>query len=107
MILPVQILIPTQAIIATMIPFEIEYVKGMKAIAKNPPIASAMSPEKLIFLTDESMSSPTKSIAGVVANEVMARKNGANTMEMIKSTAVTTAVSPVLPPTDTPAVDST
>ena len=50
---------------------------------------------------------PTMTRAGAVAKDGMAMKIGANSMEIRNSTAVTTAVRPVLPPSATPAEDST
>ena len=50
---------------------------------------------------------PTITNAGAVAKEGIAMKMGANSMEIRKSSAVTIAVKPVLPPSATPAEDST
>lgn len=46
-------------------------------------------------------------MAGVVANEGIAKKIGESTSATRNSTAVVSAVKPVLPPAETPALDST
>ena len=50
---------------------------------------------------------PTIINAGAVAKDGIAVKIGAKNMEIKNNTAVTSAVSPVLPPANTPAEDST
>lgn len=58
-------------------------------------------------MTELNIKKPTMISAGAVAKDGIAVKIGAKNMEIRKSTAVTRAVSPVLPPTITPAEDST
>ena len=105
--LPVRILRTTHEIRPNIIPVAIEYVNGITTIAKNAPIVSATSPSNETFLIDVSIKRPTKIIAGAVANEGIARNIGDKTSERRNKTAVTTEVRPVLPPAETPALDST
>ena len=84
-----------------------EYVNGMITIAKKPPITSAMSPSNFIFLIELNIKRPTNSIAGVVANAGIAKNNGERTNETKNKPAVVTEARPVLPPAETPALDST
>ena len=105
--LPVNTLRITHVSIPNIIPFAMEYVRGIKVIATNAPIVPATSLSKSMFLTALNMRRPTKIIAGAVANEGIAVKIGANTMEIRNITAVVKAVRPVQPPAETPALDST
>ena len=107
MILPVQTLRIVQARIPNIIPFEMEYVNGIITTAKKPPITSAMSPSNFIFLIELSIKRPTNSIAGVVANAGIAKNKGERTKETKNKPAVVTEARPVLPPAETPALDST
>ena len=61
----------------------------------------------LISVMLENIRKPTMISAGAVAKEGIAVKTGAKNIESRKSTAVVSAVSPVLPPAATPAEDST
>ncbi len=90
-----------------MIPFAMEYVKGMNVIAQNAAAVSAMSELKSMFLIDDTINSPTYIRAGVVANPGIARNTGEKNSAIANITADVTAVRPVLPPAATPALDST
>ena len=70
-------------------------------------MAPAASSEKSIFVTDEIMSRPTNTSAGVVAKPGMARKMGESKSAAKNRTPVVRAVSPVRPPAATPALLST
>ncbi len=70
-------------------------------------MALAASAEKSISVTDEIMSRPTNTKAGVVAKLGMARKMGESSSDTTNSTPVVSAVSPVRPPAATPALLST
>ena len=76
MILPVITLRITHVIIPNIMPFAIEYVKGIVMIAKKPPTVSAMSLSKSILVTFLIISKPTNTSAGVVAKDGIARKIG-------------------------------
>ena len=93
--------------IPNIIPLAIEYVNGIIIRARKPAITSAMSPSKVIFLTDDIIIIPTKIRAGVVAKLGIAVNNGESTMAIRKSTPVVSDVRPVRPPAATPALDST
>ena len=58
-------------------------------------------------LISESMNTPTRKSAGVVAEIGIIIKNGAKNKDIRKSPATTSEVKPVLPPCSTPAADST
>ena len=92
LILPDVIFRITQDNIPNIIPFEIEYVKGINTTATKPPITSAISPSNSIFLTELNIKRPTNSIAGVVANDGIARNIGERTIEARNNNAVVTAV---------------
>ena len=97
----------THEIIPNMIPFAMEYVKGMNVIAQNAEAISAISASKSMFLIEDTISSPTYMSAGVVAKPGIARNTGEKNSATINITADVTAVRPVLPPAATPALDST
>ena len=66
-----------------------------------------LSSVNLISVIVLNIKNPTIISAGAVANEGIAVKIGANSIEIKKSIAVVSAVRPVFPPTETPADDST
>ena len=76
-------------------------------IATNPPIVSAISPSKVIFLTELIINKPTNTNAGVVAKPGIAKNIGERNNAIANNTAVVTAVRPVRPPCATPALLST
>ncbi len=76
-------------------------------MAKKPPTAPAASFVKSISVTEDIMSRPTHTSAGMVAKLGMAKKIGENTRATMNSTPVTSAVRPVRPPAATPALLST
>ena len=90
-----------------MIPFAIEYVRGIIRNARYPPTASARSPSNSIFLMEEAIKKPTITRAGAVAKLGIARKIGDRNRATKNRIPVVIAVRPVFPPSATPELDST
>ena len=76
LIFPVNTFRMTHEIIPNIIPVAMEFEKGIMIIAKNPPTLSAISPSNFILVIFFIMRSPTKTSAGVVAKEGIARNMG-------------------------------
>ena len=88
------------------IPLAIEYVVTINRIVKNAGTASVVS-SKSMSLTGEIMNNPTKIRAGEVAAAGIEINRGAKKRERRNNTATVKLVNPVLPPSLTPAEDST
>ena len=88
------------------IPSEIEYIRGMQAIAKKAGIASVGS-DHAILLTDCIIMKPTMIRAGAVAKDGIVRKIGEKNSAMTKNRPPKMAVRPVRPPSMIPEEDST
>ena len=87
-------------------PSAIEYVAGIINIVINAGKASVIS-EKLISITVDNMNNPTTTSAAAVAWAGIIENRGKKNAAIAKQTAVDSVVRPVLPPSATPADDST
>src|SRR5690554_324323 len=103
---PVKSLSTTYETIPNTIPSAMLYANGIMTIVKNAGIASVKS-MKLIFVIGVIMNSPTITSAGAVAAAGIIVNKGAKKSAMANIPAVARDVSPVLPPSATPAALST
>src|SRR5690606_6655583 len=88
------------------IPAEMLYPRGIIITVINAGIAYSNS-FHLISARDEAINTPTIINAGAVTADVTTTSKGEKNNAKTKNPAVTTEVNPVLPPAETPAVDST
>jgi len=88
-----------------MIPWVMEYVSGIRIMARKQGMASS-SLSQLMFITGFIINTPTITSTGAVATAGTMESKGEKNMNGINSNPAITAVSPVRPPCATPEADS-